>query len=151
MNAVYAGSFDPPTIGHIDIIQRAATRFEHLTVAIGINLNKTPHYPLDMRIQWLQCATEHLPHVSVMTYQGLLVDFCSQIQANTLIRGIRNAIDYDYEQQMAQANRALNPDIETFFLPANPSLAHISSSFVRELAAFGRDITPYLPTAYRHI
>lgn len=147
MKAVYAGSFDPPTIGHIDIIQRAASRFEHLTVAMGINPHKIPHYPLEMRMQWLKSATAHLNNVSVASYQGLVVDFCTQIQAYTLIRGIRNAADFDYEQQMALANRALNPEIETFFIPANPALAHISSSFVREIAAFGRDISPYLPSA----
>lgn len=145
MIAVYPGSFDPPTIGHIDIIERAAKRCTKLTVAIGINPAKTPHYPLDKRMQWLKNATAHLKNVDIASYQGLVVDFCSQIQANTLIRGIRNAADYDYEQQMANANHDLNPNIETLFIPATPQYAHISSSFVREIAHFGRDITPYLP------
>lgn len=145
MHAVYAGSFDPPTIGHLDIIQRAAPRFQHLTVAIGINPAKTPRHALSLRLEWLKNATAHLHNVSVATYQGLVVDFCIQIHANTLVRGIRHAADFDYEQQMALCNRELNPHIETIFFPANPNLAHISSSFVRELETFGRDITPYVP------
>lgn len=143
MKAVYSGSFDPPTLGHLDIIRRSSVIFPELIVALGIHPTKKPMFTVDERLHFLR---ESVPHgVRVESFSGLLVDFCHQNGVDVIIRGLRSGVDFDYEFQMALANRALAHDIETFFLPASPDKMFLSSSAVREIASYGHDITPFVP------
>lgn len=143
--AVYAGTFDPPTLGHIDLIHRACRSFTNVVVAIGVNPNKNAMFPTQQRLQFLQESLADCPNVTCDTYQGLLVDYCRKIDAQVIIRGLRAVADFEYEFQMALANRDLAPEIETFFLIAATDKLFLSSSVVKEIASCGRDISPYVP------
>ena len=144
--AIFPGSFDPFTIGHADIVRRALPLFDEIIIAIGINHQKTPCFPLEKRIQSIREAFADQTRVKVLTYTGLTVDFACENNAQFIIRGIRTIADFEYERTMADANAQLaEHEIQTIVLFTKPELAHVSSSFVRELAAHGRDITPYLP------
>lgn len=144
-SAVYGGTFDPPTLGHIDLIRRAAATFHHLTVAIGVNPNKRALFNTQERIAFLQTALGDLPNVTVDAYDGLLVDYCRSVNARVILRGLRAVGDFEYEFQMALANRDLAPEIETLFLIAATDKLFLSSSVVKEIASCGRDIAPYVP------
>ena len=143
--AVYAGTFDPPTFGHIDLIRRACQSFTHVVVAIRVNPNKKAMFSTEQRLGFLRESLKDCSNVSCDTYDGLLVDFCRKIDARVIIRGLRAVADFEYEFQMALANRDLAPEIETFFLIAATDKLFLSSSVVKEIAACGRDITPYAP------
>ena len=140
--AVYGGSFDPPTFGHIDLIRRACRTFHHVTVGIGFNPNKHATFSVDARLDFLRQSLVDCPNVSCEAYSGLLVDFCRKVGARVIIRGLRAVADFEYEFQMALANRDLAPEIETFFLIAATDKLFLSSSVVKEIAACGRDIRP---------
>ena len=143
--AVYAGSFDPPTNGHVDVIARAARLFDHLIVAVGRNIQKTYLFTCDERMDILKECIHDLHNVSVESFDGLLVDFAVARDACAIVRGLRAMTDFDYEFQVGLANKALNPDIETIFILTRLGNIFISSSLIKEVASFGGDVSPYLP------
>lgn len=142
---VYPGSFDPITIGHLDIIQRASVLFDEVVVAVLHNPAKTGRFPIEKRIELLQKACAHLPNVSVDHFEGLLVDYMRSRNAKVVLRGLRSAKDFESECDMAQLNHQMAPEVETLFLTTDPAHAHISSSAVREIGMFGGDVTPFVP------
>ena len=145
VKALYPGSFDPPTNGHIDLIQRGAKIFGHLTVAVLNNPGKNPVFPVEERVEMLEEATRALGNVSVAMFDGLMVDFARRQQATAVLRGIRAISDYEYEFQMALMNRRLAPEIETVFLQPAGRYSFISSRMVKEVFSFGGDITGLVP------
>ena len=146
--AVYPGSFDPLTLGHVDIAARAATLFDIVVIGIAHNAVKAEHHLLDVheRLRLTREATTHLPGVEVDIVPGLLADYCSQRGANAIIKGLRNGSDLDAELPMALLNRDLGAP-ETVFLPASSAHAHISSSLVKDVAGYGRDVSALVPPA----
>lgn len=144
--AVYAGTFDPITMGHVDVIERAATLFEEVIVAIAINnKNKSPMFSLDERVTLTQTVLAHLGNVRVSGFDTLLLQFAKEQGANILLRGMRAVADFDYEFQLASMNRFLNPTIETMFLMPSEKYMYISSSLVREIATLGGDVKGLVP------
>jgi len=142
--AVLPGSFDPVTLGHVDIAARAATLFEHVIVAVAHNSAKTPLLDVDTRLALASGALAHLSNVSVEATSGLLVEFCRERGAGVIVKGLRGGADYDYERPMALMNRSLT-GIETVFITGDTALAHVASSLVRDIARHGGDIAPYVP------
>ena len=145
VRALYPGTFDPPTNGHIDLIQRGSKLFDHLTVAILSNPVKNPLFTLQERVTMLEESTRALGNVAVATFDGLMVNFARQQQATAVLRGIRAISDYEYEFQMALMNRRLAPDIETVFLQPAGRYSFVSSRMVKEVFSFGGDITGLVP------
>lgn len=143
--AVFPGSFDPITIGHVDIIRRAASMFDEVIVAMGVNTSKQYMYPLAKRMQMLQQSLGMLMNVRLMSYEGLTVDFCKAQGANYIVRGIRTNKDYEFEAGIAEMNRKLAPELETVFLLSKPEHAAVSSTIVREILKSGGDIRQFLP------
>jgi len=141
--AVCPGSFDPVTYGHLDVIGRTARLAEEVIVAVGMNMAKNGLFRPDERVAMLRAACQEWPNVSVMTFDGLLVDFCRAHNAGLISKGVRTA-DFAYELQMAQMNRRLT-GVDTVFLPTAPEWAYVSSSLVREVATLGGDVTAFLP------
>lgn len=142
--AIFAGSFDPFTIGHKDIADRALALFDKLIIAIGINREKKGGTDIDIRIDAIKKVYAYNQKVEVVAYDTLTTDLAAKYEANFIVRGVRNIQDFEYERNIADINRHLT-GIETILLFADPSLSHISSSMVRELKSFGKDVTPYLP------
>lgn len=142
--AVFPGSFDPMTTGHLALLHRALPLFDRIVVAVGINTEKKGFMPVDERVEHIRMAVAAMPKVEVTTYSCLTTDLCRKLGASYILRGVRDAADFAYEQKIADINRLIAPDIETVILLADPSAAIISSSMVRELAAFGKDINKYL-------
>ncbi len=143
--AVFPGSFDPITKGHMDVLHRAASLFDHLYIAIGINSQKQILYPLAKRIHWIEKLIAPFHNISVTKYEGLTAAFCNEIGANYLLRGIRNATDFDYEKTISQINSCLVPGLETVFLISRPELSHVSSTIVRELILAKADVSTLVP------
>ena len=144
-SAIYPGSFDPVTLGHIDIIQRAASMFDEVTICVLENKAKTPLFSVDERVRMLQKVCENIPNVRVDSYYGLLVNYAKQIGAHISIRGLRAVTDFEYELQLAQTNRMLsNGDLDTIFLTTSTKYSYLNSSGVKEIAAFGGDISRYV-------
>jgi pantetheine-phosphate adenylyltransferase len=143
--AVYAGTFDPITYGHIDIIERAGRLFDHVVVAVAVNKAKAPLFSLEERIALNTEVLKGHPNVSVQGFDILTLDFAKQIGANVLIRGLRAVADFDYEFQLASMNRILSPNIETIFLMPAEKYTFISSSLIREIALLGGNIVPFVP------
>lgn len=142
---LYPGTFDPPTFGHLAMIERASALFDHLFVAVGSNLSKgKPLLSLEQRVQSLKKETSHLSNVEVMSFSGLVTAFAQQLGAHSLLRGVRWTQDLEYEIQMARANKALT-GIETIFLPADAPYEGISSTLIRELAHFGAPLYHFIP------
>ncbi len=146
--AVCPGSFDPVTNGHVDIITRAADCFDEVVVALGVNESKQGLFSVDERLEFLRSVVADLPGVSVASFRGLLVEFCLSQDARTVVKGLRVAGDFDYEQPMAQMNRHLG-GIETVFLPASGDHGFVSSSLVKEVAALGGDVSALVPPVVR--
>lgn len=144
---VYSGSFDPVTLGHVDIIERASGLFSKVVVAALINPAKKGVFSMEQRLEMLRKATAHLPNVQVDSFNGLLADYMRRIGARVVIRGLRSTADFEAEYPMAVLNRELNPEVETLFLPTSPELSCISSGAVREIASFGGDISRYVPNS----
>ena len=142
--ALFPGSFDPYTVGHHDILCRALPLFDKIVIAIGINRNKKPYFPLEERLGALKELYKGNDKIEITTYSTLTTDLAKAIGAQYIIRGVRNIADYEYELTIADVNRKLD-GIETILFFSKPELSHISSSIVRELHSFGRDITEYLP------
>ena len=145
VRAIYPGTFDPPTNGHLDLITRGSKLFEHLTVAILSNPIKNPLFTVSERLEMLRESTRLLENVSVATFDGLMVDFARQMGAKAVLRGIRAISDYEYEFQMALMNRKLAPDLETVFLMPKEENSVVSSRIVREVGAMGGDISGLVP------
>ncbi len=143
--AIYPGSFDPVTVGHLDIIKRASKLVDELIVVVLINENKTPFFSLEERVLMLEDELKELDNVKVTCYKGLLVDFAQKENINAIIRGLRGNVDFQYEIIMAQTNKALSESIETIFLITDSKYSYISSSTVKEVAAFGGDISKFVP------
>ena len=143
--AVYPGTFDPCTYGHLDIIQRAAVQFDEVVVGVLTNSAKTPLFSIEERVNILRDVTREIPNVSVKSFSGLSVDFVVACNASIIIRGLRAITDFEYELQMAQTNRVLNPNVDTMFLNTSLEYAYLRSSTVREVAAFGGDISRFVP------
>jgi pantetheine-phosphate adenylyltransferase len=142
--AVCPGSFDPVTNGHIDIVGRAAGLFDEVIVAVGVNKSKHRLFSPEERIAMLEQATAGLPNVTVAGFTGLLTAFCQERGANAIVKGLRAVSDFDYELQMAQMNSSLT-DIETVFVPTSPEWSFLASSLVKEVAAFGGDVSRLVP------
>ena len=142
--AIFPGSFDPFTIGHHDIVLRGLQLFDEIIIGIGHNISKRDAFPLEERLAAIQSAFKSEPRVKVMAYDGLTVDFASEQQAQFILRGVRSVQDFEYERNIAEANKQLS-GIETVLLYTRPEYAHISSTLLRDLRAHGKDISPYLP------
>ena len=145
VKALYPGTFDPPTNGHVDLIQRGAKIFDQLTVAILVNPVKNPLFTVEERVEMLKEATSALSNVSVATFDGLMVDFARLQGATAVLRGIRAISDYEHEFQMALMNRRLAPEIETVFLQPAGRYSFVSSRMVKEVFSFGGDVTGLVP------
>lgn len=143
--AVFAGSFDPPTNGHLDIIHRASRLFESVDVVISVNPNKKYLFSEEERFELVTKLVENYPNVTVHTWQGLIVNYAKECGARVLLRGIRSTNDFAYEFDLAHMNQNLNPEIETMFLPTKEKFAIIKSSSIKELALFGGDISRMVP------
>ena len=142
--AIFPGSFDPFTIGHHDIVLRGLQLFDEIIIGIGHNINKRDAFPLEERINAIQHAFNSEPRIKVMAYDGLTVDFAAEQHAQFILRGVRSVQDFEYERNIAEANKQLS-GIETVLLYTRPEYAHISSTLLRDLHAHGKDISPYLP------
>lgn len=148
MKAIYPGSFDPVTKGHMDIIHRSASIFDEVIVAVLENKRKESLFTIQERVKLLQQSIGELhtiKNVKVESFSGLLVDFCRQKKSNIIIRGLRAVSDYEYEMQMALVNKQLDDDIETFFLASRGEYAYLSSSIVKEVASFGGEFKDFIP------
>ena len=143
--AVFPGSCDPITIGHADLVERALPLFDKIVVAVGINNQKQTLFSLEQRIDWLKKTFAHHPKVEVGSFEGLTVRFCQQINAHYLIRGLRQASDFDYEKTISQLNSIIGEDIETVFLISKPEYSHISSTIVREIIKGKGDVSKFVP------
>ena len=142
--AACPGSFDPVTNGHIDIISRAGTLFDEVVVAVGVNASKSRLFSPQERIEMLGTAVEPYPNVRVAGFDGLLTDFCREHEVHAIVKGLRAVSDFDYELQMAQMNASLS-GIETVFVPTSPEYSFLASSLVKEVAAFGGDVSGLVP------
>lgn len=143
--AVYPGSFDPVTNGHLDIIQRSSSIFDKVVVGVLNNASKNPLFTVDERVDMLKKVTEDIDNVEIDSFTGLLVDFAKSKNASVIIKGLRTVMDFEYEFQMALLNKALNPEYETMFLMTDSKYSYISSSMVKELAGFHGDLTGLVP------
>ena len=143
--AVYPGSFDPVTLGHMDIIERTARMFDHVIIGVLQNNSKTPLFSVEERVNMIKSITSHLENIEVRSFDGLLVDFVHQCRADVIVRGLRAITDFEYELQMAQTNRVLAPDVDTVFLTTGLKYAYLSSTIVKEVASFGGDISNFVP------
>ena len=144
--AIYPGSFDPVTFGHLDVIRRAASMFDELTVSVLNNTQKTPLFSVEERVRILEEATKDLPNVQIDSFSGLLVDYAREKDLHVIVRGLRAITDFEYELQMAQTNRMLSHGkIDTVFLTTSLEYAYLSSSAIKQIASFDGDITPCVP------
>lgn len=145
IKAVYPGSFDPPTLGHVNILQRISPIFEKIIVAVAVNPAKTPLFSVEERIYMMKEIAKNFNNVEVDHFSGLLVEYVKKIGAKVVIRGLRELSDFEFEFRMALANRSLAPEIETMFLMTDPAYSFVSSSVVKEIKALGGDISKYVP------
>jgi pantetheine-phosphate adenylyltransferase len=143
--AVCPGSFDPVTLGHLDVIKRACLLFDKVIVVVMINTTKHPAFSVEERVDFLKKVTQDFYNVEVDTYTGLLADYAALKNATAVVKGLRVMSDFEYEFQMALTNMVLNPKVETIFLPASIECMFLSSSMVREVARYGRDISKFVP------
>jgi len=142
--AIYPGSFDPVTLGHVDIIRRAAKMFDSLTVSVLNNSEKTPLFSVDERVKMLRKVCEDIPNVKIDSFSGLTADYAKKCGTDVIIRGLRAITDFEYELQMAQTNRKILPTVDTVFLTTSLEYAYLSSSIVREVASYGGDIHEFV-------
>ena len=145
IRAIYPGSFDPVTLGHLDIIRRASKTVNELIVGVLNNGGKTPLFSIDERVEMLREVTADIPNVKIMSFSGLLVDFARHTGSTLVFRGMRAISDFDYELQMAQTNRKMNPHVDTMFLATSLEYAYLSSTTVKEVAYFDGDIHEFVP------
>lgn len=145
--AICTGSFDPVTHGHVDIFQRAATMFDELLIGVFNNIRKKPMFTVEERVEILKKATEHIPNIRVISFDGLVADYMIKNDVNCIVRGLRSVTDFEYEQGNAQVIRAVHPQLDTVFMLCRPEYSYISSSVVREVVSFGGDISSFVPVA----
>ena len=145
--ALFPGSFDPITLGHVDIIERALPLFDEIRIAVGTNSSKNYLFSLQQRIAWIEQTFANEPKIKVVTYDGLTVDFAKQEGVSFLLRGLRNPADFEFEKAIAQANREMTPELETIFLLTSARYAYISSSIVLEVYNYGGDFKKFVPTS----
>jgi pantetheine-phosphate adenylyltransferase len=145
--AIYAGSFDPPTNGHLDLVDRASKLFPRVVVALGQHPTRSPLFTVPERVTLLEKVCAPMKNVEVALFDGLLVDYAHKIGAQIIVRGLRAATDFEYELQIAHANADLAPDVDTVFLPTRTNYGFISASLVREIASHGGDVSRYAPKA----
>ena len=145
--AVYAGSFDPITLGHIDLIERASALFSDVVVAIGIHPTRKPLFTIEERHAMVKPVAAQFPNVTVSEFDTLLIEYCRRIGAGVIVRGLRAATDFEYELQIAHANADLHPEVDTIFLPTRTKHGFLSASLVREIASHGGDVSRYAPKA----
>lgn len=143
--AIYPGSFDPVTLGHLDIIKRASKIVDELIVGVLNNKSKTPLFSVENRVKMLEEVVNDIPNVKVMSFEGLLVDFAKNIDAHLIVRGLRAVTDFEYELQMSQTNMVLDKSIDTIFFTTSLEYAYLSSSTVKETAFYGADISRFVP------
>lgn len=148
--AIYPGSFDPITNGHLDVIERAAGLFDHLIIAVANNSEKRPLFPVDERVRLIQESTGHLQSVEVTSFRGLLVNFARERGAMVVVRGLRAVTDFEYEFQMALMNRTLCDDVETVFLAAREEYTYLSSRIIKEVARLGGEVAGMVPVPVAH-
>jgi pantetheine-phosphate adenylyltransferase len=148
--ALCPGSYDPPTNGHIDVIERTAKHFEGVVAAVIANPSKRPEFSVEERSALLAAALEHVPNLQIEAFDGLLVDFARSKDVTIVVKGLRAVSDFEYELQMAQMNAALAPGLDTMFVTAKPEWAFLSSSLVKEVARFGGDVGKLVPAPVAH-
>ena len=146
--AIYPGSFDPITFGHLDIIERSSKIVDELVIGVLNNSAKNSLFSLEERVSMIKEMTAHLPNVRVGSFEGLLVDYMKEINATIIIRGLRAVTDFEYELQIAQANGVQSDDIETVFLTTNLKYSYLSSTIVKEFASYGGDISKFVPEQF---
>lgn len=139
------GSFDPVTLGHLDIIKRSANMFDRVIVGVLVNSSKTPSFSIEERIAFLEEVTKDIENVEVVSFDGLLAQYCKERGVDAIVKGLRAVSDFEYEFQMAITNKKLNPQLETIFLTADSDSMYLSSSMVREVASMGGDISNFVP------
>jgi len=147
--AVYPGSFDPVTMGHIDILERTSRIFDKIVVAVVHNVTKQALFTLDERVELIKNSVKHLPNIEVECFNGLLADFLKDKEATVIIRGLRSITDFEYESHMSMMNKSLLPDIDTVFIMSNPCYIFVSSSGVKEAALLGGDVCNMVPAAVK--
>ncbi len=144
---LFPGTFDPVTLGHIDIILRAKPLFETIIIGVGRNSAKTPMFSAEQRLQWFEDIFKDEPGITAAIYEGLTINFCKKVGARFILRGIRYVSDFEYEKAIADANRTLDKGIETFFLTGEPKYTSVGSTIVRDIIRNGGDASPFLPDA----
>jgi pantetheine-phosphate adenylyltransferase len=144
---LFPGTFDPVTLGHVDIIKRAIPLFDKIIVAVGINSSKMPMFSPEQRMQWIEEIFRAEPSIEGAVYEGLTIDFCNKVGARFILRGIRYVSDFEYEKTIADANRTMDPNIETIFLTGEPKYTSVASTIVRDIIKNGGDASPFLPDA----
>jgi len=147
--AVYAGSFDPITLGHVDLVERASALFSDVVVALGVHPTRAPLFSIDERKAMVESVAKDFPNVTVGSFDGLLIDYCREIGARVIVRGLRAATDFEYELQIAHANADLYPEVDTIFLPTRTKHGFLSASLVREIASHHGDVSRYAPEVVR--
>ncbi len=143
--AVYAGSFDPVTVGHLDLVRRAAKLFDRVVVAVGIHPTRKALFDVEERLALLRESTASITNIEITSFSGLLIQHCQEIGAQVVVRGLRHTMDFEYELQIAHANADMAPNIETVFLPTSTKHAFVTASLVREIAGHGGDVSRYAP------
>ena len=143
--AIYPGSFDPVTFGHIDMMERSAKVVDELVVAVLINSAKKPLFSVKERVSMLEEIAGHIPNIRITSFHGLLIDYAREVDASIIIRGLRAVTDFEYELQFAQTNRIVNSEIDTLFLTTSLEYAYLSSTIVKEVASYGGDISHFVP------
>ena len=146
--AIYPGSFDPLTLGHLDIIERSARIVDELVVGVLNNSAKNSLFSLDERVSMIKEMTDSMPNVTVTSFNGLLVDYMREIDATIIVRGLRAVTDFEYELQMAQTNHVENPEVETIFLTTSLQYSYLSSTIVKEFASYGGDLSKFVPARF---
>lgn len=143
--ALYPGSFDPITLGHLDIVKRASSVFEHLVIGVLNNHVKTPLFSVEERVKILEEVMKDIPNVSIGSFEGLTVNYASEVGATVIVRGLRAITDFEFELQLSQTNRKLNPEIDTMFFTTSEEFAYLSSTSVKEIAYFGGPFEQFVP------
>ena len=146
--AIYPGSFDPLTLGHLDMIERSAKIVDELVIGVLNNSAKNSLFSLDERVSMIKEMTESMPNVTVASFDGLLVDYMKEINATIIVRGLRAVTDFEYELQIAQTNHVENPGVETIFLTTSLQYSYLSSTIVKEFASYGGDISKFVPARF---
>lgn len=146
---LFPGTFDPITLGHVDVIKRSVSLFDKLIIAIGVNSQKTPMFTIEQRIAWITEIFKEYPQISVTSYSGLTIHYCKEVGAQYMMRGIRYIADFEYEKAIADMNRMLAPEIETIFLTCAPEYSTISSTIVRDVIRNNGDVSKIIPAEVR--